>query len=193
MFSQQRTAILLEHDTSSIDLPYKHTWKQITLPHDFQNQLGVVRGDTLIIRPNMLSKTAACVVVGSGPDKDMGNDIVRVNSETRRIIKTAVGQPVLVEKIDVIEADHIHIEWFISSLIKKHIEPETKQIITNTLVGFIFQELADLPLMQADRFITSITLPDNPEHTYKVTYWIRKFKPGFPVIKIVPTTILHVF
>ena len=86
MYSQQRMAILLDHDLDAMALPYKHNWKQVTVPRDFQNQLGVVKGDTLIIRPNMLSKTAACVVVGDGPLDDMGNDIVRVNSHTRRII-----------------------------------------------------------------------------------------------------------
>lgn len=193
MYSQQRLAILLDHDPSSLNLPYKHSWKQVTLPNDFQNQLGVVRGDTLIIRPHMLSKTAACVVVGTGPAKDMGNDIVRVDAGTRRIIKTSVGQQVLVEKIDVIPAEEIKIEWYVSSMIKKHIEEHTKQKITYTLKDFLFVELADLPLMQADRFQTILTLPDNPEHSYNVTYWIRKIKPGFPVVKIVPSTRLTVY
>lgn len=193
MYSQQRTAILLDHDQNSMNLPYKHTWKQVTLPNDFQNQLGVVRGDALIIRPHMLSKTAACVVVGNGPAKDMGNDIVRVDADTRRIIKSSIGQAVLVEKIDVIPAEEIKIEWFISSMVKKYIEPSTSQKITDTLRDFIFVELADLPLMIADRFKTVLTLPDNPEHSFNVTYWLRKIKPGFPVVKLVPSTQLIVY
>lgn len=192
MYSQQRTAILLDHDLNSINLPYKHNWKQITLPIDLQNQLGVVKGDTVIIRPNMLSKTAACVVVGEGPLNDIGN-IVRVDTYTRKIIKTAIGQIVLVEKIDVIPADEIRIEWFISSIVKKYIEPDVRQSITNFLREIIFIELADLPLMKADRFKTSIILPDRPEHSYKITYWIRNLKPGFPVVKLIPSTKLDVF
>ena len=193
MYSQQRTAILLDHDLEALNLPYKYDWKQVTVPRDFQNQLGVVKGDTLIIRPHMLSKTAACVVVGDGPMSDMGNDNDRVNADTRRIIKTKIGQAVLVEKIDVIPAEEIKVEWFIHSLIKKYIEPELRQMITDLLRQFIFIELADLPLMTADRFVTTLTLPDNPEHTYNVTYWIRKLKPGFPVVKLIPATKLEVY
>ena len=193
MYSQQRTAILLDHDSSSLNFPYKHVFKQVTLPSDFQNRLGVVKGDSLIIRPHMLSKTAACVVVGEGPSEDMGNDIVRINSVARRIIRSVVGQAVLVEKIDVIPAERIEIEWYVTSMIKRHMDPALRQSITNILNDFLFVELADLPLMIADRFTTTLTLPNNPEHTYTVTYWIRKLKPGFPVVKLVPSTKLHIY
>lgn len=193
MYSQQRTAILLEHDSSSFNFPYKHAFKQVTLPSDFQNRLGVVKGDSVIIRPNMLSRTAACVIVGEGPEKDVGNNIVRINSFARQIIKGLVGQPVLVERIDVIPADVLHIEWFITSQVKKYIEPEVQKSINTLLSNFIFLELADLPLMVRDRFQTTLTLPNNPEHTYKITYWIRNVKPGFPVVKLVPRTQLHIY
>ncbi len=193
MYSQQRTAILLEHDSESLNFPYKHTFKQVTLPNDFQNRLGVVKGDSLIIRPNMLSRTAACVIVGEGPEKDMGNDIVRINSVARRIIKSSVGQPVLVERIDVIPADKISIEWFASSQVKRFIDPDVKKSIDSMLTNYLFMELADLPHMTADRFTTTLALPNNPDHTYKITYWIRKVKPGFPVVKLVSTTQLHVY
>ena len=193
MYSQQRTAILLDHDSSSLNFPYKHVFKQVTLPSDFQNRLGVVKGDSLIIRPHMLSKTAACVVVGEGPSEDMGNDIVRINSVARRIIKSVVGQAVLVEKIDVIPAEKIEIEWYITTMVKRHMDPALRQNITSILNDFLFIELSDLPLMIADRFTTTLTLPNNPEHTYNVTYWIRKLKPGFPVVKLVPSTKLHIY
>ncbi len=188
MYSQQRFAILLDQDSNFQNLPYKHAFKQVTLPTDLQNQLGVVRGDSLIIRPDMLSRTAACVVIGEGPSGDMGNDIVRINSVARRIIKSSVGQSVLVEKIDVIPAEEIKIEWFLTSYVKKHLDSELCQNITALLQNFLFLELADLPLMVADRFTTALTLPNNPEHTYNVIYWIRKVKPGFPVFKLVPST-----
>jgi hypothetical protein len=193
MYSQQRTAIVLDHDLDTLNLPYNHSWKQVTLPNDFQNQLGVVNGDTLIIRPHMLAKPAACVVVGNGPPDDMGNDIVRVNSDTRRITRTFIGQTVLVEKFDVIPADEIYIEWYISLVIKKYLDVEIKDSITETLSEFLFSDLADLPLMRADRFITTITLPKRPDQTFKINYWIRKFKPGFAIVKLTPTTKLHVF
>ena len=193
MYSQQRMAILLDHGSESQNFPYRHLFKQVTLPTDFQNQLGVVRGDSIIIRPHMLSRTAACVVVGEGPSVDMGNDIVRLNSVARGIIKTSVGQPVLVERIDVLPAEEIKIEWFISSLIKKHLEFDFRQAITTKLTNNLFSDLADLPQMVTDRFSTTLTLPHNPEQTYNVTYWIRKVKPGFPVVKLVPTTKFHIF
>ena len=193
MYSQQRAAILLDHDLESFSFPYKHIFKQVTLPGDFQNMLGVVKGDSVIIRPNMLSRTAACVIVGEGPEKDMGNDIVRISPFARKIIKSSVGQAVLVERIDVIPAEELKIEWFITNQIKKYLEAELKSKINSFLANNLFVELADLPLMVADRFTTTLSLPNHPEHTYKITYWIRKAKPGFPVFKLVPSTTLHIY
>lgn len=193
MYSQQRTAIVLEHNLETLNFPYKHVFKQVTLPGDFQNRLGVVKGDSLIIRPNMLSKPAACVVVGEGPDKDMGNDIVRISSFARKIIKSSLGQAVLVERIDVIPADELNIEWYISGLVKKYIEPELRSSISAFLTNSLFLDLADLPLMVKDRFTTTLTLPNKPEQTYNISYWIRKAKPGFPVVKLVPNTRLHIY
>jgi len=182
MYFQQRKAILLEHELG-LHLPYKHYWKQVTLPISLQSELGADKGDIVIVRPDMLAKTAACVIVGTGPQKDFGNNVVRVSSDIKRVLKTSIGYPVLIEKIDVIPADEIKIEWFIPSLTKKYIDPNVRESISKHLIDLIIFELSDLPLMRADRFSTTLSLPD-PEHNYKINYWIRSYKPGFPVVKI---------
>jgi bifunctional DNA-binding transcriptional regulator/antitoxin component of YhaV-PrlF toxin-antitoxin module len=195
MYFQQRTAVLLEHDSKEQDFyVYKHPWKLITIPKSFQNFLGVDNGDVVIIRKNLLSKTMACIISGESPLKDDGTPIVRVNKETRNRININIGDFVLIEKIDVIPADEVTIEWYYQKLPKRFMDTSLKDKISQLLHEFIFQELADLPLMKQDRFTIDLPIPtESDNHYYKIVYWIRSFRPRFPVIKLDPETELKIF
>jgi len=193
MYFQQRSAVLLEHELEYRNTGiYKHLWKQITIPKSFQNNLGVTNGDIVIIRENLLTKTLACVICGEGPLKDDGNPIVRVNKETRKLINTNVGNFVLIERIDVVPADEVYIEWYYH-LPKRFLDENLKKKINQLLHEFIFQELADLPLMERDRFTINLPIPTDLEQNYKIVYWIRSARPRFPVVQLNPETKLIIF
>lgn len=191
MYFRQQTTVLLEDINNFSDI-YRIKWKQITIPKSLQQYLNVKIGDAVILRKNLLSRPIVCVVCGTSPIEDDGN-IVRVSREITKRLRIEIGQPVLIEKIDVVSAEIVTIEWYYHQLPKKFMDNCLQEIINQQLRDSLFFELADLPLMEHDRFSTILSIDSEICQSYKIVYWIRAVRPQFPVVRLNPETKLVTF
>jgi hypothetical protein len=186
MYFPQRIAELQSHEAlKNLNLPYKHLWKQVLIEPLLQTELGVNKGDTVLIRPHMMTPyPAACVVSGESPSLDHGRSIIRLHSTAYLRMKADVGSNVIVEKIDVIPASKITLQWFVRFIPRNHLNKKMKEQIIKNLKSIIFHDIQDLPIMVNDKFSTLLSFPDEPDKVYDLDYWIKEVIPRFPVVKL---------
>ena len=111
MFSQQKRATIkslaslmnspieLSKEVKSPELPFRHPkWKLALVEPVFQSQLGVVPGDTIILRKDMLSRPIACVVADYYPISDIGMNVIRLSDFAKQKLNCETNIQILVEK-----------------------------------------------------------------------------------------------
>ena len=191
MYFQQQTTVFLEYINHFSDV-YNVKWKQIIIPKSLQHYLNVKIGDAVIIRKNLLSSPLVCVVCGTSPEEDDGN-LVRVFREATKRIGIEAGEQVLIEKIDVISAETVAIEWYYHQIPKQFMYENLRKNINKQLHESIFLKFADLPLMERDRFSMTLSINSETNQTSNISLWIRAIKPQFPVVKLKPDTIMNIY
>ena len=181
MFSQQKRGIIkpipigtensLEmsiENSKTLNNSYRHPhWKFALVEPILQSQLGVVSGDTILLRVDMLSKSVACIVANYYPISDIGMNIIRLSKFAMDKLNIGKNDNVLVERWDKIYSKKIILEYFIPNRIKN--------------------ELKLLPIALHDYFETSVNL-DSREEPLNVDYWIKRLSPDFPITTVTKET-----
>jgi hypothetical protein len=174
--------------------PYRHpSWKLALVEPVLQSQLGVVSGDTILIRIDMLSKPVACTVANYYPVSDIGMKIIRLSKFAIDKLDMGKNNQVLVEKWDKINSKKLTLEYIIESwTIDQQIEhQELLSYLEGVLPNIVKDELKLLPIALHDYFETSINVK-NREEPLNVDYWIKQLSPNFPITTVTKETKIEV-